>query len=46
MLGTFIRQATAADLELLEAVENEADEMFASVFSIVDWRPAPSYAKP
>ena len=46
MLKTFVRQATADDLELLEAIENEADALFATVFSIVGWRPAPSYAEP
>ena len=46
MLKTFVRQATADDLELLEAIENESDAMFATVFSIVSWRPAPSYPKP
>ncbi|WP_104134386.1 GNAT family N-acetyltransferase [Cryobacterium sp. Y62] len=46
MLKTFFRQATADDLELLEAIENEADTLFATVFSIVGWRPAPSYTKP
>ena len=46
MLKTFVRQATADDLELLEAIENEADALFATVFSIVSWRPAPSYTKP
>jgi GNAT superfamily N-acetyltransferase len=43
---TFVRQASAADLELLEAIENEADALFSSVFSMVGWRPAPSYTKP
>ena len=42
MLGTSIRTATAEDLELLQTIEDEADELFASVFSIVDWHPAPS----
>ena len=46
MWKTFVRQATADDLELLEAIENEADALFATVFSIVGWRPAPSYATP
>ena len=46
MLKTFVRQATADDLEFLESIENEADALFATVFSIVGWRPAPSYAKP
>lgn len=46
MWRTFVRQATADDLELLEAIENEADALFATVFSIVDWRPAPSYTTP
>ena len=41
-----MRQATADDLEFLEAIENEADALFATVFSIVDWRPAPSYTTP
>ena len=41
-----MRQATTDDLELLEAIENESDAMFATVFSIVSWRPAPSYPKP
>ena len=35
MLKTFVRQATADDLELLEAIENEPDALFATVFSIV-----------
>ena len=46
MLKTFVRQARADDLELLEVIENEADALFATVFSIVGWRPAPSYTKP
>jgi len=46
MLKTFVRQATADDLELLEAIENEADALFATVFSIVGWRPTPFYTKP
>jgi GNAT superfamily N-acetyltransferase len=46
MLKTFVRQATSDDLELLEAIENEADALFATVFSIVGWRPAPSYTMP
>ena len=46
MLKTFVRHARADDLELLEAIENEADALFATVFSIVGWRPAPSYTKP
>ncbi|PWC07173.1 GNAT family N-acetyltransferase [Mycetocola zhujimingii] len=46
MLKTFVRQARADDLEILEAIENEADALFVSVFSIAGWRPAPSYAKP
>jgi len=46
MVKAFIRQATADDLEFLEAIENEADALFATVFSIVGWRPAPSYAEP
>ena len=41
-----MRQATGDDLELLEAIENEADALFATVFSIVGWRPAPSYTTP
>ena len=35
MWKTFVRQATADDLELLEAIENEPDALFATVFSIV-----------
>ncbi|TFD05169.1 GNAT family N-acetyltransferase [Cryobacterium sandaracinum] len=46
MLKTFVRQARADDLELLETIENEADVLFATVFSIDGWRPAPSYLKP
>ena len=46
MWKTFVRQATADDLGLLEAIENEADALFATVFSIVGWRPAPSYTTP
>jgi GNAT superfamily N-acetyltransferase len=45
MVKNFVRHATADDLELLEAIENEADALFASVFSMVGWRPAPSYAQ-
>ena len=41
MLKTSVRRATAEDLVLLQEIEDEADELFASVFSIVDWRPAP-----
>lgn len=37
----FVRRATCEDLTLLQSIEDEADELFASVFSIVDWRPAP-----
>jgi len=46
MLETFVRQATADDLELLDPIENEADSLFATVFPIDGWRPAPSYAEP
>ena len=46
MLKTFVRQATSDDLEFLGAIENEADALFATVFSMVGWRPAPSYAEP
>ena len=46
MVKTFVRLATAVDLELLETIENEADALFASVFTMVDWRPAPSYTEP
>lgn len=46
MVKTFIRQAAAHDLELLEAIENEADALFASAFSMEGWRLASSYAKP
>ncbi|TFB65295.1 GNAT family N-acetyltransferase [Cryobacterium sp. Hz9] len=46
MWKTFVRQATADDLELLETIENEADALFATVFSIVGWRPARSYVEP
>jgi GNAT superfamily N-acetyltransferase len=45
MLKTFVRQATAEDLELLEEIENEADALFATVFSMAGWRPAPSYTQ-
>lgn len=45
MVKTFVRLATADDLQLLETIENEADVLFASVFSTVGWRPAPSYTK-
>ena len=41
MLTTSVRRATAEDLVLLQEIEDEADELFASVVSIVDWRPAP-----
>ncbi len=37
-----IRAATNADLGRLQGIEDEADKLFASIFSIVDWRPAPS----
>ena len=46
MVKAFIREATADDLDFLEAIENEADALFATVFSIVGWRPAPSYTTP
>ncbi|SOE68833.1 hypothetical protein SAMN06296378_1847 [Salinibacterium xinjiangense] len=46
MWRTIVRQATADDLELLEAIENEADALFATVFSTVGSRPAPSDAQP
>lgn len=46
MVKAFIREATADDLDFLEAIENEADALFATVFSIVGWRPASSYATP
>ena len=45
-MKTFVRHATADDLGLLEAIENEADALFASVFAIVGWWPAPSYTVP
>lgn len=38
---TSVRRATDQDLVLLQGIEDEADELFASVFSIADWRPAP-----
>ena len=41
MWGTSIRRVTAEDLERLQAIEDEADELFASVFSTVGWHPAP-----
>ena len=37
----FFRRATGEDIALLQTIEDEADVLFASVFSIVDWRPAP-----
>ncbi len=40
-MKTSARRATAEDLALLQEIEDEADELFASIFSIVDWRPAP-----
>ena len=46
MVKAFIREATADDLDFLEAIENEADALFATVFSIAGWRPAPSYTEP
>ena len=46
MVKAFIREATADDLDFLEAIENEADALFATVFSIAGWRPAPSYTTP
>lgn len=46
MLKTSIRQATADDLAQLETIENDADVLFASVFPMVGWRPAPSYVEP
>jgi GNAT superfamily N-acetyltransferase len=46
MLKTFVRQATADYLELLEAIKNEADTLFSTVFSMASWRPAPPYTKP
>ena len=45
MVKTFVRHATIDDLELLEAIENDADSLFASMFSMAGWRPAPSYVK-
>lgn len=42
VVKTSVRQATAADLLLLQAIEDEADALFASIFSIGEWRPAPS----
>ena len=42
MVDTSIRTATAEDLELLPAIEDAADELFASVFAVVDWHPATS----
>ena len=36
-----VRRATAEDLVPLQKIEDEADELFASVFSIAGWRPAP-----
>jgi ribosomal protein S18 acetylase RimI-like enzyme len=46
MVSTYVRQATVDDLERLEAIESDADTLFATVFSTADWRPAPTYAKP
>jgi GNAT superfamily N-acetyltransferase len=43
MVSTSVRQATVDDLEFLEAIENDADTLFATVFSTADWRPAPTY---
>ena len=42
MLKASVRPATDEDLLLLQSIEDEADELFASVFSISGWRPAPS----
>jgi GNAT superfamily N-acetyltransferase len=39
---TAIRRATDDDLPQLQQIEDEADEVFASVFAITDWRPAPA----
>lgn len=39
---TSVRKATSADLTLLQAIEDEADTLFASIFSIGEWRPAPA----
>ena len=41
MSKTCVRRATADDLVVLHEIEDEADGLFASVFSIVNWRPAP-----
>ncbi|MCI4656702.1 GNAT family N-acetyltransferase [Cryobacterium zhongshanensis] len=42
-MGTaMIRRATAEDLVALQEIEDAADGLFASVFSIADWQPAPS----
>ncbi|HYI31847.1 MAG TPA: GNAT family N-acetyltransferase [Glaciibacter sp.] len=38
---TSVRRATVEDQVLLREIEDEADELFASVFSIASWRPAP-----
>jgi GNAT superfamily N-acetyltransferase len=43
MVSTSVRQATVDDLERLAAIENEADTLFATVFSTANWRPAPTY---
>lgn len=40
-METSVRRATDEDLVLLQDIEDEADELFASVFSISEWRPAP-----
>ncbi|WP_022883609.1 GNAT family N-acetyltransferase [Glaciibacter superstes] len=41
MVKTSVRRATDEDLVLLQEIEDEADELFASIFSISGWRPAP-----
>jgi GNAT superfamily N-acetyltransferase len=43
MVSTSVRKATVCDLQRLEAIENDADTLFATVFSTADWRPAPAY---
>ena len=42
MVQTSVRSATPADLAELQAIEDDADTLFASLFSIAAWRPAPS----
>lgn len=41
MVQTSVRSVTAADLAKLQAIEDDADTLFESLFSTADWQSAP-----